>query len=178
MEEELIEVLDENGVKTGIIKKKSDIKKDGDFHKAISVIVINENNEVLIHKRSSSKKIYPNLWSIFIRGHVTVNETTINACIRELFEEIGIKPNEKDLKFLYSKKDEDKYKKYINNIFFENYILRINGKEINYNEEISEIKFIKINKLKEYIFKNKKEFVPNDEDYKIIFDKLYKNVEE
>lgn len=172
MEEELIEVLDENGLKTGAIKKKSDIKKDGDFHQAISVIVLNKNKEVLIHKRSSTKKIYPNLWSIFIRGHVTAYETTIDACLRELNEEIGIKANQEDLIYLYSRKEEDNNKEYINNLFYENYLLKTDINEIIYNEEISETKFIKIDDLKEQIIIDRKAFVPNDEDYAIIFNKL------
>jgi len=172
MEEELIEVLDENGLQTGVIKKKSDIKKDGDFHQAISVIVLNKNKEVLIHKRSSKKKIYPDLWSIFIRGHVTAHETTIDSCIRELNEEIALKIKKEDLIYLYSRKEEDKNKEYINNLFYENYLLITDIDEINYNEEISEVKFIKINELKEKIIVDRKSFVPNDEDYNIIFNKL------
>ncbi len=44
--EELIDVLDKDGNKTGIIKRKSDIKKDGDYHRAIAVLVINNKNEI------------------------------------------------------------------------------------------------------------------------------------
>ena len=38
--EELIDVLDKDGNKTGIIKKKSEIKRDGDYHRAIAVLII------------------------------------------------------------------------------------------------------------------------------------------
>ena len=47
--EELIEVLDCNGNKTGEIKPKSEIKKAGDYHRAIAVCIINDNNKVCIN---------------------------------------------------------------------------------------------------------------------------------
>lgn len=56
MFEELIDVLDENGNKTGQIKTKSQIKKEGNFHRAISVCIINSNKEILMQKRSNTKR--------------------------------------------------------------------------------------------------------------------------
>lgn len=80
--EELIDVLDLFGIKTGIVKEKSQIKKDGNYHRAIAVLIINEKNEILMQKRSSNKKVYPNLWSIFVKGHVRSNESVLEASKR------------------------------------------------------------------------------------------------
>lgn len=42
--EELIDVLDENGIKIGEILPRSEIHKKGLWHRAIAVAIVNENN--------------------------------------------------------------------------------------------------------------------------------------
>lgn len=169
--EELIDVLDNKGNKTGIIKKKSDIKKDGDYHRAIAVLVINNNNEILMQKRSSNKKVYPNLWSIFVKGHVQAGETSIDACIRELSEEVGINITGNELNYLYTIFEEVIKENFIERIFYDTYILR---KDFNLNditiqeEELSEIKLVDSNNVISLIENNDKSLVPNYEDYKRI----------
>ena len=169
--EELIDVLDNKGNKTGIIKKKSDIKRDGDYHRAIAVLVINNNNEILMQKRSPNKKVYPNLWSIFVKGHVQSGETSIDACIRELNEEVGINITCNELNYLYTIFEEVIKENFIERIFYDTYILR---KDFNLNditiqeEELSEIKLVDSNKVISLIENNDKSLVPNYEDYKRI----------
>lgn len=46
--EEMIDVLDENGVKTGEIVTRKEVHKRGLWHRAIVVAIINEKNEILI----------------------------------------------------------------------------------------------------------------------------------
>lgn len=175
--EELIDVLDNKGNKTGIIKKKSDIKRDGDYHRAIAVLVINNNNEILMQKRSSNKKVYPNLWSIFVKGHVQASETSIEACIRELSEEVGININSNELSYLYTIFEEVIDKDYIERIFYDTYILRkdFNLTDITIQEEeLSEIKLVDSNKVISLIENNDKSLVPNLEDYKRIINYIKK----
>lgn len=175
--EELIDVLDNQGNKTDIIKKKSDVKRDGDYHRAIAVLVINNNNEILMQKRSSNKKVYPNLWSIFVKGHVQSGETSIDACIRELNEEVGINITGNELNHIYTIFEEVIDKDYIERIFYDTYILR---KDFNLNditiqeEELSEIKLVDSNKVISLIENNDKSLVPNYEDYKRIINYIKK----
>ena len=44
---ELLDVLDENGVYTGIKKERNAVHIDGDWHKVIQIFVIN-NNKILL----------------------------------------------------------------------------------------------------------------------------------
>ena len=48
MAEEMIDVLDENGIKTGTIATRKEVHKKGLWHRAIVVAIINEKNEILI----------------------------------------------------------------------------------------------------------------------------------
>ena len=172
--EELIDCLDEFGNKTGIVKPKSAIKKDGDYHRVIAVLIVN-NDKILIHQRSKNKKVYPSLWSLFIRGHVQSGEDSLDAALREIKEEIGISINKNELEFLYTLKEEAKKKDYIENMFYDTYILRknINIKNITIQkEEVDDIKYINIDEVYNLIKNGSKDFVPNNEDYKRIFEYL------
>ena len=54
--EEMIDVLDENGIKTGEVLSRSEIHKRGLWHRLIVVAVINEKNEILMQQRSKNKE--------------------------------------------------------------------------------------------------------------------------
>ena len=177
--EELIDVLDSNGNKTGIIKNKSEIKRDGDFHRAISVCIINNQNEILMQQRSSNKKVFPNLWSIFVKGHVTSGETSFEASQREILEELGIMIDTSELEYLYTIKEHIvTNNSYIENIFFDTFLLR---KDIDINsiklqtEEVSDVKFMYYKDI--YNLIDNDAMIPNKKDYDLIFpiiDKLNK----
>ena len=173
--EELIDVLDSNGNKTGERKTKSEIKKVGDFHRAISVCIINDGKEILMQKRSKNKKSYPNLWSIFVKGHVMAGESSTEACKREIFEELGVSINESELKYLYTIREELIISEdYIERIFFDTFLLNknINIKEVQIQEdEVAEVKFMFYKDVQELVL-NSNGMVPNKSDYEKIFQLL------
>ena len=109
---------------------------------------------------------------MFVKGHVQSKETSIAACIRELKEELGIKIEKSELKYLYTIKEEKNTNNYIEKIFFDTYILK---KDINLNdiiiqkEELSEVKYLLIKDAYNLLNKENKLFVPNKEDYERIF---------
>lgn len=166
--EELIDVLDERGNKTGIVKKKSEIKRDGDFHRAIKVCVFNDKKGFLAHKRHSSKKIYPNLWSINVVGHVKSGETSIKACIREIKEELGIDVLEKQLQFLYTGYNSIIKTGYKENIFYDHYLIKINVKledVVIQKEEVADVKYISYIDMKKLTVNKDETITPNWEEH-------------
>lgn len=172
--EELIDVLDAFGIKTGIVKEKSQIKKDGNYHRAISVLIINEKNEILMQKRSSNKKVYPNLWGIFVKGHVRSNEDVFDASKREVLEELGILIDTNELEYLYTIKDEKITEdNYIERIFFDTFLIKknidINDIVIDTNE-VSDVCWCHYKDVLKLIQEGI--LIPNNYDYEIIFDIL------
>ena len=98
------ELVDINGNKTGKILthvETRDINNvpDGYYISVVGVVIINENDEILLQKRSRFKRANPSKWGI-CGGKVDLCETPLEAGIRETLEEIGIFLNKEELKFL------------------------------------------------------------------------------
>lgn len=99
---EKFELVDRNGNKTGNIvtleelERKNRVKFPENCYLPVAG-VINENNEVLLEKRSSKKVSGAGKWGI-CAGKVDFGENTLDAAIREASEEIGIKFDKEKLK--------------------------------------------------------------------------------
>ena len=143
---EKYELVDKNGNKTGKILiqiEARDISNipTGQYISVVGVVIINENNEILLQKRSKFKKVNPSKWGI-CGGKVEIGETTLDAGIRETFEEIGIALNKGELKFLSTAKNEKAH--------FTVYYVRKNV-DINkcriQEDELEELRYFKIEEL-------------------------------
>lgn len=74
----------------------------------------------MVQKRALSKKINPGKWAAPSAGHVDAGETLLEACVRETFEELGIKAKQKDFVFLKEWLIEKDFE------FAENFLLKTN----------------------------------------------------
>lgn len=61
MKEELLDVLDENGIKTGQVLPRREVHKKGLWHRIIVVAIVNEKNEILLQQRSANKDKNPGM---------------------------------------------------------------------------------------------------------------------
>ena len=86
---EYLDVLNENGDKTGNIKLRDEIHRDGDWHLSVHLWLVNEG-EILVQKRSDLKESYPGCYDASAAGHVSAGEEVSVAARRECEEEIGI----------------------------------------------------------------------------------------
>ena len=120
---ELLDVYDVNRNLTGkrIQRGKN---KPGEYKLAVHVWIVNSKGELLLTLRSSEKETWANYWEN-TGGAVWAGESSIEGCIRELYEETGILANPEELELLASHCD--------NNWFADIYALK---KDIS----ISEIK--------------------------------------
>ena len=94
---EIVEVLTEDGKRTGKTIEKSLAHKKEICHGISAVGLINNKGRLLIQKRSKTKKVEPDIWDLSGTGHIDVGETPEKAAIRELEEELGIVVNEDEL---------------------------------------------------------------------------------
>lgn len=181
MKEELIDVLDENGVKTGQILSRGEIHKKGLWHRAIVVAIINSKNEILLQQRSANKEKNANMWDISVAGHISTGQDSLSAAAREINEEVsvnlGYNVDIKDFRYMYCFRKEQKYSdNLIERQFYDFFILRQNDltlEDIKFQEsEVQAIKFCSMSDLRELIEKN--EIVERNEVYSELESYIYK----
>ncbi len=69
---------------------KLEAHKKGVLHRAFSIFIFNANGEMLLQKRASSKYHSAGLWTNTCCGHPRPSETTVDAAIGRLKEEMGM----------------------------------------------------------------------------------------
>ena len=88
--DELIDILDSNGNSTGKTCLKSVAHQNGYFHATVHIWFYTKGEKILLQKRASTKKVFPNLWDISVAGHIGAGEEIEKAALREIHEEIGL----------------------------------------------------------------------------------------
>ena len=98
--EELWDIYDTNRQATGRLAKRETYKfQKGEFHLITVAVIINSQKQILIAKRSETKKREPLKWEL-TGGGVRAGENTLQAILRETMEEIGLKFEKDDAIFL------------------------------------------------------------------------------
>jgi isopentenyl-diphosphate delta-isomerase len=90
MNKGLVVLVDEFDKETGVIDKLEAHEK-GLLHRAFSVLIFNDKNELLLQKRASCKYHSAGLWTNTCCSHPAPGELTLDAANRRLFEEMGLK---------------------------------------------------------------------------------------
>ena len=104
--DERIDIITKDGELTGKTCLKSEAHAKGIWHQTIHVWFYTHDRKILLQKRASVKKVFPNHWDVSVAGHVCAGESVVNAAIRETKEEIGIDISNSDLVKIGLRKDE------------------------------------------------------------------------
>jgi len=125
--------------------KERDKLIDKEYRLSCYIWIINDKDQILIQQRLATAKICPNMWET-ASGAAKTGETALLAITRELEEEIGIKANKEDIKYIGS---------YVRvNDFVEVFLLKTNidTKElILQQEEVQAVKWVTISEYEELI---------------------------
>lgn len=82
--------------------EKHEAHKKGLLHRAFSVFVFNEKNELMLHQRSFDKYHSGGLWTNTCCSHPRIGESVKEAALRRLKEEMGfVCPVEFQFSFVY-----------------------------------------------------------------------------
>ena len=172
---EYIDIFDENNNLIGEMKEKTQAHKDGNFHRTAHIWIMNDKKELLIQKRSATKKSHPNCWDISGAGHIRTGETVIEGAIRELKEELGIAVEEKDLQYITTIKST----KNLKNMEFQYvYLLNCNKEIEEYifeDNEVSEVKYVHFKELEKMVEERTEGLLIHEEEYKRLFDFIREN---
>lgn len=88
-DEEIIDHVDDTGTVLGTVTR-SEMRAANLMHRSVFIAVINDADQILVHRRAEWKDIWPDAWDIAVGGVVAADEPWEVAAARELAEEVGV----------------------------------------------------------------------------------------
>ena len=144
--EEMLDIYTRDGKYIGKETKTVCHKENpGFYHKPAWIMIINSNNEVLLQKRASVKKNNPNKWDIAAAGHVQAGEEVLDGAIREVYEELGVKTERDEYRFVLEYILDFTYE--IAQLFILRKDLKISDLKLK-EDEVSEVKWVPFEEFK------------------------------
>lgn len=171
MKEEHVVLVDEKDVQIGLMPKLEAHEK-ALLHRAFSVFILNDKNEIMLQQRAAGKYHSPLLWTNTCCSHQRENETNIEAGKRRLQEEMGFSVPLKELfSFIYKAPFDNGLTEHeFDHVMIGYY----NEAPVVNSEEVESWKWMTIEAIKEDMQKHKQLYT---EWFKIIFDKFYHYIE-
>ncbi len=158
--EDKIVVVDENDDFVREEFKSKCHEGAGILHRAFSVFIFNQNNELLLQQRSSLKPLWPGYWSNSCCSHPRKHESYEDAAVRRVQEELGI---ECKVNYLFKFQYQAKYK----DVGSENEVCAVlsarcgNDVEIKHDpQEVAEFKYIQPQALLDDIKQDPDKYTP------------------
>ena len=170
MTEEHVILVDSNDEKVGLMPKMEAHQK-GLLHRAFSIFIFNNQNELMLQQRAFHKYHSPGLWTNTCCSHQRDGESSLEAGGRRLLEEMGFQtPLKETFSFIYTAAFDNGLTEHeFDHILVGNY----DDSPIINKEEVASWKWMNIEDVKKNIL--------NEPDiytawFKIIFEKFYQHL--
>lgn len=169
--EEQVVLVNEKDEPIGLMPKMQ-AHQEALLHRAFSVFILNDKNEVMLQQRAAHKYHSPMLWTNTCCSHQRDGESNISAGQRRLQEEMGFSVPLKELfSFIYKAPFDNGLTEHEYDHVLVGY--SNNAPEIN-PDEVASWKWMSIESIKEDM---KKQPAVYTEWFKIIFDQFYHFIE-
>ena len=89
---ELFDIVDADDRVIGS-ESRSVVHRRGLMHRAVHILVLNSLGQIFLQKRAQTKDRFPGAWDSSTAGHLESGENYDAAALRELNEELGIRPD-------------------------------------------------------------------------------------
>lgn len=96
---EIWDILDGDGQPTGRTIARGEKMGPGEYYLAVHIWIVNSKGEYLIQKRDDEKPLWPGMWAV-TGGAAIAGESSLQAALREVEEEIGIHPDAGSMELL------------------------------------------------------------------------------
>ena len=90
----LVELVDDQGAKTGVLEKVAAHQDPGHLHRAFSIFLFDSHGRLLLQRRAHTKYHSPGVWSNSCCGHPRPDEPPIFAAAERTLTELGVPPTE------------------------------------------------------------------------------------
>jgi len=167
MIEEQVILVDENDTKIGLMPKMEAHEK-ALLHRAFSVFVFNEKNELMLQQRALHKYHTPGLWTNTCCSHQRDGESNLEAGKRRLQEEMGfVTELQEKTSFIYKAPFDNGLTEHE----FDHIMIGYYNEDPNVNpEEVASWKWMSLEDVQSDISKNPQLYTAW---FKIIFEKFY-----
>jgi len=171
MTEEKVILVNESDDQIGLMPKLEAHEK-GILHRAFSIFILNDKNEIMLQQRAAEKYHSPLLWTNTCCSHQRENETNIEAGTRRLYEEMGFETELKELfHFIYKAPFDNGLTEHeLDHVMIGYY----NGEPKINTDEVESWKWMSIDDVKDDMQENPEIYTVW---FKIIFDEFYHYLE-
>ena len=167
---ELIEVLDDKGHATGIARERDLVHRNGDLHRTVHIWIVNSLNQLLLQRRAENKETNPGLWDLSCAGHIVHGETSLEAAVKEIAEELGVVVPASDLRYVFSSRSLQSHQngRLIDNEIRDVYLVQ---KDIPFGdfkvqvEEVAEIAYLPLSDFCRKVRNRDKDLVPHYDEF-------------
>ncbi|WP_313531849.1 isopentenyl-diphosphate Delta-isomerase [Sphingobacterium multivorum] len=168
MTQENVILVDSNDNMIGSMEKYEAHEK-GLLHRAFSVFLFNDQDELLLQQRALSKYHCGGLWTNSCCSHQRLAETNVEAAKRRLMEELGI--TAMDLQDTFSFVYKAKFDNGLTEHEFD-YVLfgKFNGTPEFNEEEVAETKYLNRQEIQDAIQQAPQQFTPW---FKLIYERAF-----
>ena len=87
--DELVDVVDDTGRTIGTTSRRQ-MRVGHLAHRSTYILVFNGRGELFVHRRTTSKDVYPGYWDVAIGGVLAAGESFDAGASREAREELGV----------------------------------------------------------------------------------------
>ena len=170
MQEEIVILVNKNDKKIGLMPKMEAHEK-AVLHRAFSVFIFNNKNELMLQQRAQDKYHSPRLWTNTCCSHQRDGENNIEAGNRRLGEEMGFKTILREVgSFIYKAHFDNGLTEHEYDHIMVGYY---NEDPIVNPAEVASFKWMRLEDVKADIACRPEEYT---EWFKIIFDKFYETI--
>lgn len=171
MKEELVILVDEQDNQIGLMPKMEAHEK-AILHRAFSVFIFNDKNELMLQQRALHKYHSPGLWTNTCCSHQRDGEDNIAAGTRRLQEEMGfVVPLKETTSFIYKAPFDNGLTEHeLDHILIGSY----NDEPVINEDEVASWKWMPLEDVKDDIQEHPEEYTAW---FKIIFERFYSHLE-
>ena len=101
MAEEQIDILNADGTPAGYSCGRTRVHAEGLWHRTVHIWAFDSKGRILFQLRARVKENNPGLLDTSCAGHISAGDTSVNAAVRELREELGVRKSSRDLEYLF-----------------------------------------------------------------------------